>query len=149
MQLESIIFLFFLFLLTPINAFINKFFLSIHSSPMFIINMFFHTCVAMCRIIKKNTFLQSCCAITIRSWNHEVAQYAPHALSEMVMGFCSKIIEHKKCPYRKNSIMAVPQLLVLLQLKKQHPFHFNVDPFNCNNMMHRCVGDVGDINELH
>jgi hypothetical protein len=43
-------------------------------------------------------------------------------------------------------IMAMPQLLVLLQLNKQHSFLFNFDPFNCNNMMHWCVGDI---NELH
>jgi hypothetical protein len=70
MELGGIVFLFFPFLATSISIFISNFFLLfvlIHSNPLFIIKMFRHICDATCKIVRKNTFLQSCCAITTRS----------------------------------------------------------------------------------
>jgi hypothetical protein len=95
MELGSIVFLFpFLLTLSSVSFFLL--FVLIHSNPLFIINMFFHIRDAMCRIVRKNTFIRSCYVIILEveamGW-HKI--YAFHVLSEIVWTFPTKSLRTK------------------------------------------------------
>jgi hypothetical protein len=60
---------------------------------MIINNVFFHTCDAMHRVVKNNTFLGSCCVVDVTgSFSQKVAQDSPHALDELNLDLCSCIL---------------------------------------------------------
>jgi hypothetical protein len=116
MDVGDIIFLSFHFLFT-ITTFLCHpplLFVSNQNNIMFLHNMFFHNNDAMCRVVRKHTFLGSHNVIVTCSLTCGVTHDTPHHLNNLNVDYCIWIIEQEECPSGGGSMMQKPRLLVLL-----------------------------------